>query len=160
MWDEIYERYYPELLRYCVHACGNAAEGEDLAQEVFLKALQNADLFQDLGASQKRAWLYRALKNLIYDRYRRTQMENAYLEVLEEDAVYVEPGIEKTENSLLLSRLSEEDRALFHLRYFEDYNASELAKMFGLPTGTIRSRLSRARKLLKEMLQSGGNENG
>lgn len=160
MWDEIYERDYPELLRYCVHACGNAAEGEDLAQEVFLKALQNADLFQDLGASQKRAWLYRALKNLIYDRYRRTQMENAYLEVLEEDAVYVEPGIEKTENSLLLSRLSEEDRALFHLRYFEDYNASELAKMFGLPTGTIRSRLSRARKLLKEMLQSGGNENG
>lgn len=160
MWDEIYERYYPELLRYCVHACGNAAEGEDLAQEVFLKALQNADLFQDLGASQKRAWLYRALKNLIYDRYRRTQLENAYLEVLEEDAVYVEPGIEKTENSLLLSRLSEEDRALFHLRYFEDYNASELAKMFGLPTGTIRSRLSRARKLLKEMLQSGGNENG
>ena len=160
MWDQIYERYYPELLRYCVHACGNAAEGEDLAQEVFLKALQNADLFQDLGASQKRAWLYRALKNLIYDRYRRTQMENAYLEVLEEDAVYVEPGIEKTENSLLLSRLSEEDRALFHLRYFEDYNASELAKMFGLPTGTIRSRLSRARKLLKEMLQSGGNENG
>lgn len=160
MWDEIYERYYPELLRYCVHACGNAAEGEDLAQEVFLKALQNADLFQDLGASQKRAWLYRALKNLIYDRYRRTQMENAYLEVLEEDAVYVEPGIEKTENSLLLSRLSEEDRALFHLRYFEDYNASELAEMFGLPTGTIRSRLSRARKLLKEMLQSGGNENG
>ena len=160
MWDEIYERCYPELLRYCVHACGNVAEGEDLAQEVFLKALQNADLFQDLGASQKRAWLYRTLKNLIYDRYRRTQLENAYLEVLEEDAVYLEPGIEETENMLLLSQLSEEDRALFHLRYFENYNASELAEMFGLPTGTIRSRLSRARKLLKDMLQSGGNENG
>ena len=160
MWDEIYEKYYPELLRYACAACGNPAEAEDTAQEVFLKALQSADVFEDLGPSQKRAWLYRSLKNLMCDRYRKAQLENAYLEVLEEDAVCFDPGIQRTENELLLSRLSDEDRALFHLRYFENYNASELADMFGLPTGTIRSRLSRARKLLKEMLISGGNENG
>ena len=160
MWDEIYEKFYPELLRYAAAACGNQTEGEDVAQEVFLKALQNADIFEDLGPSQKRAWLYRSLKNLICDRYRKARLESAYLEVLEEDAACLDAGIQRTENELLLSRLSDEDRTLFHLRYFENYNASELAEMFGLPTGTIRSRLSRARKLLKEMLQSGGYENG
>ena len=160
MWDEIYQAYYPELFRYAVHACGNVTDGEDLAQETFMKALQSAGVFEDLGPSQKRAWLYRALKNLIYDRYRRAQVENAYLEIIEEDAYILDAGIQQTENELLLAKLSDEDRALFHLRYFENYNAPELAEMFGLPTGTIRSRLSRARKLLKEMLESGGNENG
>lgn len=160
MWDEIYLKYYPELLRYAAAACKNQTEAEDVAQEVFLKALQNADLFEDLGPSQKRAWLYRSLKNLMCDRYRKAQLENAYLEVLETDGVYIDPGLQRTENELLLSRLSPEDRALFHLRYEEGYNASELSEMFGVPTGTIRARLSRTRKLLKEMLQSGGNENG
>ena len=160
MWDEIYQKYYPELLRYAAAACKNQTEAEDVAQEVFLKALQNADVFEDLGPSQKRAWLYRALKNLMCDRYRKMQLENAYLEVLEEDAAYFDPGIQQTENELLLSRLSAVDRALFHLRYFEGYNASELAQMFDMPTGTVRARLSRSRKLLKDMLKSGGNENG
>lgn len=160
MWDEIYQKYYSELLHYAAAACKNQTEAEDVAQEVFLKALQNADVFEDLGPSQKRAWLYRALKNLMCDRYRKTLLENAYLEVFEEDAAYFDPGIQRMENELLLSRLSSEDRALFHLRYMEGYNASELAEMFDMPTGTIRARLSRCRKLLKEMLQSGGNENG
>lgn len=68
MWEELYEKHYPELLKYAAAACKSRTEAEDLAQEVFLKALQNADIFQDLGPSQRRAWLYRTLKNSICDR--------------------------------------------------------------------------------------------
>lgn len=153
MWEELYEEHYSELLRYACGACKNPTEAEDLAQEVFLKALQNADTFVDLGPSQRRAWLYRSLKNLMCDRYRREQLENAYLDTLPEDGYYLEPGIQKTENRILLERLSGEDRMLFHLRYEEGYNASELSQMFGIPKGTIRARLSRMRKLLQEMLE-------
>lgn len=161
MWDEIYEKHYPELLRYAAAACKNETEAEDVAQEVFLKALQSADVFEDLGPSQKRAWLFRSLKNLMCDRYRRAQLENAYLESRQAGGAYIEPGIQMIENRMVLAALSEEDRALFHLRYEEGYNASELSEMFGLPTGTIRARLSRCRKLLKTMMEiSGGNENG
>ena len=56
MWEEIYQKHYPELLRYAAGVCKNQTEAEDAAQEVFLKALQNADTFEDLGPSQKRAW--------------------------------------------------------------------------------------------------------
>ena len=153
MWEELYEKHYPELLRYAVAACKNLAEAEDVAQEVFLKALQNPDTFQDLGPSQKRAWLFRTLKNLMCDRYRRGQLENAYLEARQEQAEYWDPGIQETENRLLLAQLTPEDRTLFHLRYEEGYSASELSEMFHIPAGTIRARLSRMRKLLKNMLE-------
>lgn len=153
MWDDLYEKHYPELLRYAAAVCKNQAEAEDVAQEVFLKALQNADTFEDLGPSQRRAWLFRSLKNLMCDRYRRAQLENAYLESRRTEIAYVDPRIQETENRMLLDRLSPEDRTLFYLRYEEGYNASELSEMFRVPTGTIRARLSRMRKLLKTMLE-------
>ena len=161
MWDELYEKHYPELLRYACAACKNQAEAEDAAQEVFLKALQNASDFLEMGPSQRRAWLFRTLKNHLYDRYRRTALENAYLQAQEMEETYLEPGLQEVENRLLLERLSPEDRTLFHLRYEEGYNASELAQMFHLPPGTVRARLSRTRTLLKTMLnENGGMKNG
>lgn len=153
MWEELYERHYSELLRYAVGSCKNQAEAEDFAQEVFVKAMQSADVLEDLNPSQRRAWLFRALKNLMCDRYRRVRLENAYLESRQEDAASLDPGIQEAENQVLLAQLSPEDRALFHLRYEEGYNASELAEMFGVPSGTIRARLSRMRKVLKNMIE-------
>lgn len=153
MWEEVYEKHYPELLRYAGAACKNSTEAEDLVQEVFLKALQNVDTFSELGPSQRRAWLYRSLKNLICDRFRREQLENACLDAFPEDGFYWEPGIQETENKILLAQLSPEDQTLFHMRYEEGYNASELSQMFGIPKGTIRARLSRMRTALKEILK-------
>lgn len=153
MWEELYEKHYPELLRYAAAACKNPAEAEDLAQEVFLKALQHCDTFEDLGPSQRRAWLYRALKNALCDRYRRSLVENQYLQTLEEDALYQEPGMEAAENALLLARLSPQDRAIFTLRYLEDYTAPEIGALLNIPSGTVRSRLSRCRAQLKEQLR-------
>lgn len=153
MWDEIYQRHYPELLKYCMGACRDQELAEDLAQETFLKALQSADTFEDLGPSQKRAWLYRTMKNLLCDRYRRAVLENQYLQQSPEETTYMEPGIQQTENEMILQKLTPEDRMLFTLRYMEGYNASEISQMLGIPTGTIRAKLSRCRKLLKHMLE-------
>lgn len=153
MWEELYEKHYPELLRYAAAACKNRAEAEDIAQEVFLKALQSADVFEDLGPSQRRAWLFRSLKNLMCDRYRRAQLEKAYLQTQEPDAAFLEPGIQEVENRLVLAQLSSQDRTLFHLRYEEGYNASELSEMLHIPAGTIRARLSRMRTILKNIIE-------
>lgn len=153
MWEELYEAHYSELLRYAAAACGNRLDAEDVAQEVFLKAIQNADTFEDLGPRQRRAWLFRALKNAMCDRYRRAKLENSYLETIDGEAGYLEPGMQEAENRLFLQSLRGEDRALFHLRYEEGYSASELAQLLGIPAGTIRARLSRMRTLLKSMME-------
>lgn len=152
MWEELYKTYYPELLRYASGACQNQSAGEDLAQDVFLKALQNWSLLEDLGPSQRRAWLYKALKNAIYDRYRHSQVESQYVETLTENTYYQDPGLEEAENELLLRLLTPEDRTLFTLRYLQGYTASEISQMLHIPPGTIRSRLSRCRVLLKHNL--------
>lgn len=151
MWDELYAQHYPELLRYAMSACHSREQAEDLAQEAFLKALQNADTFEDLGPSQRRAWLFRTLKNLMCDKYRRAVLEAAFVQELQEDALAPERGYERAETELVLSKLSSQDRALFQMRYLEGYNAQELAEIFHLPPGTVRSRLSRCRKYLKEI---------
>lgn len=153
MWEELYEKHYSELLRYATAACKNPTEAEDVTQEVFLKALQNCDTFEDLGPSQRRAWLYRALKNVLCDRYRRSLVEGQYLQTLEEDALYQEPGLEEAENALILARLNPQDRVIFTLRYLEDYTASEIGELLNIPPGTVRSRLSRCRAQLKEQLR-------
>lgn len=153
MWEELYEKHYPELLRFATAACKNPTEAEDLAQEVFLKALQNCDTFEDLGPSQRRAWLYRALKNALCDRYRHTLVEEQYLQTLPDAASYQEPGMEEAENALLLAALSPQDRTIFTLRYLEGYTASEIAELLNIPPGTVRSRLSRCRAQLKTQLR-------
>lgn len=153
MWDELYRQHFPELLRYCTGACRDRELAEDLAQETFLKALQNVDTFEDLGPSQRRAWLFRTMKNLLCDRYRRAVLESQYTQTLEEDAACLDPGIQQTENDLVLQKLTPEDRMLFTLRYMEGYHASEISEMLHIPSGTIRARLSRCRKYLKQLME-------
>ena len=153
MWDEIYKKYYPELLRWCLGACRDKELAEDLVQETFLKALQNADIFEDLGPCQRRAWLYRSVKNLLCDRYRRAVLESEFLQQNPDTEEYMDPGIQRMENEMVLQILSPEDRMLFTLRYIEGYNASEISDMLAIPAGTIRAKLSRCRKILKNMME-------
>lgn len=152
MWEEIYTKFYNELFRYACGVCNSQSLAEDLVQEVFIRALQNTDTFQDLGPSQRRAWLYRALKNLIIDGARRAALEQQYQELYPEDTVTTEGGFGSAENMLLLLSLPEPDRSLFRLRYLEGYSATELSEAFHLPPGTVRSKLSRSRSLLKAQL--------
>lgn len=153
MLETLYKRHCTELLKYCMAASLDRELAEDLVQETFLKALRNPDTLEDLGPSQRRAWLFRTLKNLLVDRYRRAVLERAHLQTLDAEVVAWDPGIQQVENEQVLASLEPEDRVLFRLRYIEDYNAAEISEMLGIPAGTVRSRLSRCRKKLKESLE-------
>lgn len=152
MWEEIYTTYYGELFRFACGLCQSQAQAEDLVQEVFIRALQNGDTFEDLGKSQRRAWLYRALKNLIIDWARRAVLEQQYAQLYPKETATVETGFTAAETMELLLKLPEPDRSLFRMRYLEGYSAEELAVLFRLPPGTIRSKLSRSRSRLKKLL--------
>ena len=62
-------------------------------------------------------------------------------------------GMQEIENAMLLQSINPQDRAIFQLRYFDGYSAEEIAQMMNLPPGTIRSKLSRCRKFLKQNLE-------
>lgn len=152
MWEELYEDHYKELVTYGTRMSGSKELAEDLVQETFVKALMNTETVADLSPSQQRAWLFRTFKNLFFDRYRRAVLELDYEQNWQSE--YIEdPGMQEIENAMLLQSINPQDRAIFQLRYFDDYSAEEIAQMMNLPPGTIRSKLSCCRKFLKQNLE-------
>lgn len=151
MWEELYEDHYKELVAYGSRMSGSKELAEDLVQETFVKALMNTEVVEDLSPSKRRAWLFRTFKNLFFDRYRRVILENEYEQSWQPE--YLEDqGIQEIDNAMLLQSLKPEDRAIFQLRFFDGYSAEEISEMVNLPPGTIRSKLSRCRKYLKQNL--------
>ena len=151
LWEDLSEAHYRELTAYGARMCGSRELAEDLAQETFVKALMNAATLEDLSPGKQRAWLYRTFKNLFFDYYRRSVLEAEYVQGLRSEAVE-SSGIQNVETGLLLQTISPQDRTIFLLRYYEGYTAKEIAELLHLPAGTVRSRLSRCRKYLKEQL--------
>ena len=152
MWEELYEDHYKELVAYGARISGNKELAEDLVQETFVRALMNTETVADLSPSKQRAWLFRTFKNLFFDRCRRAVLEREYEQNWQPEYID-DPGMQKIENAMLLQSLKPEDRAIFQLRYFDDYSAEEISKMMNLPPGTVRSKLSRCRKYLKQNLE-------
>lgn len=154
MIDELYDALYRELTGWCASMTGNRTLAEDLIQEAFLRALMNAELLEDLDFCQRRAWMYRTVKNLYIDRKRRESFETVMEQMPEagmEELEYIQ-----VDDAQLLSALPADERELFILRYLEGYNSAELGRIFGLPAGTVRSKLSSARSRLRQMLEGGG----
>ena len=67
MLEELFCAHRAELTAYCRGLCRSDAAAQDMVQEVFLRAWQNIGTLQDLGPSQRRAWLYRTARNLFVD---------------------------------------------------------------------------------------------
>ena len=151
MIDELYDSLYQELTGWCTAMAGSRTQAEDLVQEAFLRAMLNTGLLQELDAGKRRAWMYRTVKNLYIDRKRREAFETMVEQMPEE-------GVEDAEYAQLLAVLTPEERMLFTLRYMEGYNSAELGKIFGLPSGTVRSRLSDARSRLRQSLEETGGQ--
>ena len=148
MWETMYEAFWDKLEHFCYKLCRDDARAEDLAQEVFLKALQNRSLIDGFTPGQCRAWLFAAARNLYCDQVRRAVKEEALLEGLlpesDEDAT-AEAALGTVDLTDLMAKLDPLDYQLFTLRYAEGYNASELGRMFGLPPGTDRKSVGRER---------------
>ena len=158
MWEELYEAHYRELVSFATHMSGSKELAEDLVQETFVKALMNTDIVEDLSSAKRRAWLFRTLKNLFFDWYRRGVLEREYVQQWYPE--YMEDqGIQEIENAMLLQSIHPQDRVIFQLRHFDGYTAEEIVQMMDLPSGTVRSRLSRCRKRLKETLTDNGGNN-
>ena len=152
MWEDLYADHYKELVAYGTHMSGSKEFAEDLVQETFVKALVNTETLLDLSPNKQRAWLFRTFKNLFIDRYRRAVLESEFEQNWQPK--YTEDrGMQEIENAMLLQSIHPQDRAIFQLRYFDGYSAEEIAQMMNLSSGTIRSKLSRCRKFLKQNLE-------
>ena len=149
--EELYDAYYDELLYWCEGMCGDESTAEDMVQEGFARAIMNSDRFLYMHDIQQRAWLYRTIKNMYLDRIRHSAFEIVDDDISE--TANIDDDYDMSEISQLLGTLPGIDGVLFNMRYLQGYTSTELGRIFNLPAGTVRSKLSSARRRLKKMLK-------
>ena len=131
----------------------NAADAEDVYQDVFLRLLdQEAERWD---GERLKAWLLRSAMNRCADLHRfRLRRPVLALEDIPDAAQSGDPrGVELWD---AVARLPEKLRTVVHLHYAEGYSTEEIAALLGIPAATVRTRLRRARLKLKDLL--GGND--
>lgn len=168
-FEALVAKYQDRVYNLILRMVSRAADAEELAQETFLKALENLGQFR--GSSGFYTWLFRIAANLAISHRRRSQrVRFRPLEGAEgdgqADALIAEMSAAKTplpdapsmsrelaqRVAEALEELDDEFRLVVVLRDIEDMDYSEIAEVLDAPVGTVKSRLHRARLMLKDKL--------
>lgn len=151
------EIYGTRLLKTCYLILRDREEAEDIVQETFIRVYKNIGAFK--GDSSLYTWIYKIALNLSRDRLKK---KDCKLQI-EEDLLGLEDLELRVEDRLIRERIFEEVKGLdpiyrqaLILFYYEDMSISEISNISGEKQGTIKSRLSRARNILKVKLERGG----
>lgn len=140
------------------------AEAEDLSQEAFLRAWQGLPSFR--REARFSTWLYRIVTNLCYNRLPRLKKELNEIG-LDEGAAELPDRRQRVEPALLSSELREHlhaaidglppgYRLLITLRHLQAMSYAEIAEATGMPLGTVKTGIHRARNLLREAMDAYG----
>lgn len=154
---------------YALRLARSTAEAEDLLQEAALAAVRGFATFQQ-GTNFK-AWFFQILTNCFYGRHRKSAREGQQSDLEDVPELYLfertadlglhgvaDPArevlsrLDGDEIAAALGDLPEEYRVVSTLYFMEDFTYEQIASILGIPTGTVRSRLHRGRKLLQRRL--------
>jgi RNA polymerase sigma factor (sigma-70 family) len=159
-FDELVERWHVPIWRYVRRSLSCADEAEEVTQEVWLRILRGILAVEEPGRLP--AWIFTVARRAVMDRLRVRYAQAPLVPFEEEPSALLgaeEPDLgwideEILEKALLeLSPMEREVLVLFHLR---ELTLREVAEVLGVPSGTVKSRLSRARTALEQRLRAKG----
>jgi RNA polymerase sigma-70 factor (ECF subfamily) len=155
--DSILVGQIPYLRRYARGLTRNAADADDLVQSCLVRALTNMHRFEK--DTNLRAWLLTILHNMFIDTVRKNRRAREAFEAagIAADGVTQGPNqfhhVQVIELEHAIADLPAEQRSTLLLVALEDLTYEEAANVTGVPVGTVRSRLSRARHTLLKMFE-------
>ncbi len=144
----------PGLRAFAISLSGNVDRADDLVQETMLRGFANLDKFRP-GTSLQ-AWLFTILRNLFHSEYRRRRRE-----VEDPDGLWAgrlavlpdqEPHLNLSDFRAVFGTLSDDQREALVLVGAEGFTYEEAAEICGVPVGTVKSRVNRARRRLAQLL--------
>lgn len=152
----IYESYAPVMLGVCVRYLGEKEAAKDALQEGFIKLFGNIGTFA--GTGNFGGWARRIFVNACLEQIRKNQAYNLtdtienHLHALAEEEDSGVRGLSAEELLFCITKLPKTHRAVFNLFAIEGYSHREIAEMLQITESTSRTLFSRARGMLKEMV--------
>lgn len=156
---QLYETHFEKIARYITVRIGNIDEAEDLASEVFVRALRGVEGYKETGAPME-AWLFKIAHNLVVD-YLRSRGRRPALMPLDEDmpvASEHNPGedLERQEEIRELQQAMEQltpaQRQVLALRFGGEMTSEQVAKLMGKKPGAVRELQSAGIKKLRQIM--------
>ncbi|MBC8116330.1 MAG: sigma-70 family RNA polymerase sigma factor [Candidatus Saccharimonas sp.] len=155
-WDELVRRYNDRLFYYVRRMVDQDEQAAHLLQEVWVRVLQSLRSLRQ--GSRLAPWLYSLTRHVVMSHYRErySTLEVADHAELEERPTDESADAARFEDAELihfgLSRIGWAEREVLTLHFLDDLSVAEIATVLGIPPGTVKSRLHRAKSELRQVL--------
>ena len=154
---EFFHRYHLAVYRYFLRLMGQADLAEDLTQEVFVRIVRSAWRYTPLGHEE--AWVFTIVRAVQAEHARRADRSPQVVSLTEApDRALEPPHVVALGVLQALSLLPRRDQELLVLRELGGLTYEELADACGVPIGTVRTRMYRARQAVRGLLPGWGGE--
>ena len=147
--EHLYRQFYQQLFLFILKKVGQEADAKDLVQDTFMKIWYKMDTLKD---EQKLVpWMYQITRNVIMDYFRKQQHLPSEAIDTEEDE---EQALERLAGclNLYINLLPEEEREIFVAAELKNIRQKDLAQQYEIPYSSLRSKVQRSRKKIKQML--------
>ena len=155
---DLYEALYDRIARYVTARTGSRDLGEDLAAEVFVRAVESIGSFRERGAPIE-AWLFRIAHNLVVDHYRRSARRPAVvlddamqLAGAADTAAEVEQRLAMERVRQMMEHLNPAQQEVISLRFSGELSAEETGAVMGRTSGAVRELQRTALKALRALM--------
>jgi RNA polymerase sigma-70 factor (ECF subfamily) len=163
LFEELVTRYRDAFLKRAQHIIGSKETAEDIVQDAFVKIYLNAGRFVSNGEGSFRSWGYKIVTNTALTYYARLKKEYSRTTSLDDALEYTEEGDvwEKMNSAhfekeivFIISSLPRKVSRLLHWSIREGLSQDEIAKREGVSVGAVKTRIHRAKKMLRDALRN------
>jgi len=155
-FQRLVDQHYTALYRFALSLSKSEADAADLTQQTFFLWASKGGQLRD--RSKAKAWLFTTLYHEFLRRRRREmRFPEIELETVREEEMSISPNVKAIDGGTALEALREVDepfRAPLTLFYLEQFSYQEIADLLEVPIGTVMSRLSRGKAMLRQRLVS------
>lgn len=165
-FEELTSSYYTKVYNICYRMLNNSEDASEQAQETFIKVYKNIKKFK--GNCSFSTWIYRIATNVCLDYLRKNKNkkdisleQNTFEDIKVKDRLIsnnlgpekvAEINAQRRAINQALSQMNEKNRLIILLRDFNGFSYEEIANILQSPVGTVKSRISRARAELRDLL--------
>ncbi len=153
----LYREYYDKISHYAAVHIGNRNDAEDIAEDVFLKALESLGSYEHRGIPMQ-AWLFKIAHNLVVDYLRKmnkrktVDIDSVTVSSNENPETIAEVNIEVERVKKAMEQLTREQREVLSLRFFGELTSKETAAIMGKSDGAVREMQRAATSKLRVLL--------